>query len=103
MVEPRTASQVLAHLAKEGYKEDFRAHKTKISICYKDIELDPASLIVDKIYRFEGESNIGDEEIIFALRCPNTSIKGTYHVAFGPEMDPKDVKIVQKLRRETND
>jgi hypothetical protein len=99
MVEPQSVSQVLERLAREGYTEDFKAHKDSVRTIPKNIIIDPDDLIVDKIYRFEGETNLDDEEIIFALSCPKHALKGTYLVAFGPMMDPHDTTIVSRLER----
>src|SRR5690242_6587789 len=99
MVEPQTVSEVIARLEKDGYTEGFKSHKEVMRIFPKDIEIDPEDLIVDKIYRFEGETNLDDEEIIFALSCPKLNIKGTYVVAFGSKMDVMDTEMVHKLQR----
>ncbi|HXW52900.1 MAG TPA: phosphoribosylpyrophosphate synthetase [Myxococcota bacterium] len=100
MVEPQTVSEVLARLAKQGYTEDFKAHKNGLWAFPKNCELDPEQLVVDKFYRFEGETNLDDEELLFALSCPSKKIKGTYLVAFGPKMDPADAQMVQRLKHQ---
>jgi hypothetical protein len=99
MVEPQSVSQVLERLAREGYTEDFRAHKSSLRTIPKNIEISPEDVVVDKVYRFEGESDIDDEEIIFALSCPRLALKGTYLVAFGPMMDSFDADIVCRLQK----
>lgn len=99
MVEPQTVSEVLERLDREGYTEDFKAHKNCMLVLTGNIEIDPEDLVVDKIYRFEGETNLDDEEVIFALSSPRHAIKGTYLVAFGPMMDSLDAQIVQRLER----
>lgn len=99
MVEPQTLSQVLARLEKEGYTQDFKAGPLVMRAFPKGIEIDADSLTVDKIYRFEGETNLDDEEIIFALSCPKLGIKGTFIIAFGPKMDPIDADMVQRLQK----
>lgn len=99
MPEPQTVSQVMAKLEEEGYTQGFRAYGQLLHVFPKGIEVDPDDLVVDMIYRFEGESNLDDEEIIFALSCCKRDIKGTYLVAFGPKMDRRDNVIVQKLQK----
>lgn len=99
MVEPQTVSQLLERLARDGYTEDFRAHKDSMRTIPKNFIISPEELVVDKIYRFEGETDLDDEEIIFALSCPKYNLKGTYLVAFGPMMDPHDEAIVGRLKK----
>ena len=64
-----------------------------------DLIFDPLELVVDKIYRFEGETNIDDEAMLFALSCLRNNIKGTYVVAYGPSMSANDSEIVLKLEK----
>jgi hypothetical protein len=97
MVEPQTVSQVIEQLSKEGYTQDFKAHNQNLLVIPRNIEIEPEQIIVDKIYRFEGETDLSDEAIIFALSCPQHNVKGTYLVAFGPMMDSQDAEIVQRF------
>jgi hypothetical protein len=99
MVEPQTVSQTLARLEKEGYTEDFKATTSGLQASPKNVVIAPENLNVDKIYRFEGETNVDDEEIIFALSCPQHNIKGIFLVAFGPKMDPLDEDMVHRLQK----
>jgi hypothetical protein len=97
MMEPESVVEVLKRLAAQGYTEDFRTDKNGLKA--DNVTLDVDQVIVDKIYRFEGETNLDDEEIIFALSYPKLSIKGTLLVAFGPKMDALDAAIVQRLKK----
>lgn len=99
MVEPKGTAQVLKCLAKKGYTEDFKASKHGFKLFPSGIELKPEELLVDEIHRFEGITDLNDEEIIFALSCHQKSLKGTFLVAFGPMMDPIDATIVQRLKK----
>lgn len=99
MIEPETTSQALQRLADQGYTADFRTDKDGLKILPHNIIVNPDQIIVDKIYRFEGETDLDDEEIIFALSYPKLGLKGTFLVAFGPKMDPLDADIVQHLKK----
>lgn len=102
MREPQTMSQVLERLQRKGYVEDFKAYGQGMRVIPKNIMVDPESLIVEGIYRFEGETDLNEEAMIFALHCPKNNFKGTYVVAFGPMMDPVDIAIVQRLQKKFN-
>ena len=43
---------------------------------------------VERMYRFEGPSDPGDEMIVFALLDPATGVRGTLATAFGLAADP---------------
>jgi hypothetical protein len=99
MIEPESTSQVLKRLADQGYTEDFCTDKDGLKILPHNIVVDPDQIVVDKIYRFEGETDLDDEEIIFALSYPKLGLKGTFLVAFGPKMDTLDANIVLRLKK----
>ena len=44
---------------------------------------------VQRMFRFEGESDPGDEMVVFGLVDPGTGAKGTLASAFGPAADPE--------------
>jgi DNA-binding Lrp family transcriptional regulator len=102
MREAQTMSQVLERLHRLGYVEDFKAYGQGMRVIPKNVMVDPEKLVVDEIYRFEGETDLNEEAMIFALRCPLTKLMGTYVVAFGPMMDSLDVGIVQRLSKNFN-
>jgi hypothetical protein len=59
----------------------------------------PESLIIDEVARFEGMSDPGDQSAVFALRSIEDGVLGTYTVAFGPDMDVSDAKVVPRLQQ----
>lgn len=99
MKEAQTISQVLKNLYDLGYVLDFKAEKSGLRACEKNIILSPDNLIVDQIHRFEGETDLDEEAIIFAIRDPKNNLMGTYLVAFGSKMDPLDQAIVHRIWR----
>ena len=51
----------------EGYEEDFNLLDKKLKTEAEKKEFLKDEFIVDKVYRFEGPSNPGDEAIIYAI------------------------------------
>jgi hypothetical protein len=49
-------------------------------------ELDEA--VVERMYRFEGDSDPGDEMVVFGLLFPGRGVRGTLVSAFGLAADP---------------
>lgn len=104
MAEPETLSQVLARLEKAGFVQDFKADQNgSMRVFPEDTVVDPDDLTVDAVYRFEGESNLDDEEVIFALSCAKLNLKGTFITAFGPQMDSVDAHMVHHLQKKFHD
>lgn len=98
-MEPLTSSQILEKLEARGYELTFRAHEHGLIEPGQELIFIPEELRVDAIYRFEGESNVDDEEIIFALSSKKHDVKGIFHVAYGAHMDPADSDVVLRLQK----
>jgi hypothetical protein len=99
MREPITLSQVIQTLQKKGYVADFRAQGDELIILPGNIAVDPESLEVHEMHRFEGETDLDEEAIVFALYSASHQVKGTYLAAFGPKMSDEDSGVVQRLRK----
>jgi hypothetical protein len=80
-----------------GYRELFRADPEGLRASHDDRVFAPSSLQVDHRARIEYDSNPDEEMIVFALRDPETDIKGTFTTAYGPNIDPIDSEVVQSL------
>lgn len=71
-----TLSRTINGLKKEGYTLDFNLGNECI-ICHKsDTILSPDDFEIDKVYRFEGESNPDDESILYAISSKINGEKG---------------------------
>lgn len=90
-------SEALRRLGAAGYTESFRAEPDGLRAVESGCIHEPESLRIEEIVRFEGDSDPQDEAVVFALRCPEHSARGTYVVAYGPGMAPLDVQMVQRL------
>jgi hypothetical protein len=94
-----TLTEAIARLRAQGFLRDFSAvadGRLRCSEC--DAEFDPGALQIDEIVRFEGESDPGDESILFALSGP-CGHAGLYSTAYGPDAPPEDVAVVAALHR----
>lgn len=98
-----TLSQMIAALQADGYTGNWfatDAHLLRCSEC--DADHDPASVGIDHILRFEGQSDPDDEVILFAL-SDEGGRKGLYSSQYGPSMPAEDAAVIGKLRRRTGD
>jgi hypothetical protein len=80
-----------------GFREIFRADHEGLRASHDDRVFTPASLQVMARARIEGDSNPDEETLVFALRDPDTDLKGTFTIVFGPNIDPLDEEVVQSL------
>jgi len=71
-----TISEIINKLQKEGYTEDFNLRPGYIGTSGDHYKLLHDEFIIDKFYRFEGESNPDDEATVYAISSPKYNIKG---------------------------
>ena len=75
-----TVSEAINDLIKRGYKHDFNIHlEEECLVCNKTMtQLSPDDFEIDETYRFEGNTDPGDEMILFAISSKKHRIKGTF-------------------------
>ena len=96
---PDTVTEAIELLRAEGYTADYelvdgvlRAER-ELTTCAVDIAE------VERLYRFEGPSDPGDEMIVFGLHDPASGTRGTLAAAFGHSADPDLQEHLAGLRR----
>jgi hypothetical protein len=96
-----TVSEAINDLAKRGYTTDFKIHAEKeCLICNdSDLQLSPDEFEIDETYRFEGETDPGDEMIVFAISSKHHNMKGILVNGYGTYSDSATSKIVENLKK----
>ena len=99
---PATVTDALADPAAEGYTTDFSVASGGMLRCGRcDTLHDPAAAKVDRIARFEGDTDPGDEAIVFALTCTDCGAKGTLVSAYGPSVGVDEATVLTALTTRT--
>ena len=81
---PETVTDAVRLLVAEGYTVDFRLVDGALVWEGAQAPCPVAEADVQRMFRFEGESDPGDEMVVFGLVDPGTGAKGTLASAFGP-------------------
>jgi hypothetical protein len=89
--------EAVALLHADGYTGDFNIVGNRVPCPVCGADHSPAELIVDRFYRFEGDSDPGDEAIVLGLRYPGSDIKATLVSAFGHDADPATSEFLSRL------
>ena len=99
-----TVSEALNDLYKRGYTIDFSLLSESDCIyCHNGSRsLNADEFVIDEVHRFEGETDPGDEMVIFAISSTQENIKGTLLNAYGIYSDSDNSKIVEKLNYHEN-
>lgn len=93
-----TVTEVLQTLAARGYDTDFFLAGNRVRCGGCRGEISAAELTIDEVYRFEGQSDPGDEMIVVALECRQCGRRGTLVSAYGPDTSPEEAEILLALR-----
>lgn len=95
---PDTVTEAVALLRTEGYTTDYEL----IDGVLRSDAGCPTCVITDAIiehlYRFEGDSDPGDEMIVLGLHDPASDTRGTLATAFGHAADPTLAAHVRNQR-----
>ncbi|MCU1344162.1 MAG: hypothetical protein JWL70_428 [Acidimicrobiia bacterium] len=94
---PQSESEALTLLATEGYTTDFGLAGAGVA-CPVCGRVHPAErLVVEHTFRFEGDTDPGDESIVLGLRCPDCGALGVVVSAYGPDADPDLLAVLARL------
>ncbi|MEO7766100.1 MAG: phosphoribosylpyrophosphate synthetase [Ferruginibacter sp.] len=96
-----TVVAALAGLKTKGYTLDFNIAFDKITCNEKELCLNPDEFEITEVYRFEGDTNPDDEDIVYAIESKYGSIKGTMTSAYGVYADAVSNEMIQKLTMHT--
>ena len=96
-----TVSEAVNDLYKRGYVTDFKIHTEQECLVWNktSTQLSPDEFEIDETYRFEGETDPGDEMIVFAISSKKHNIKGVVINAYGVYSDSSTSKIVERLKK----
>jgi hypothetical protein len=93
MDAPDTVTEATRMLEAEGYDASVTLlddGRLRFSISGSVCEIDEA--VVERMYRFEGESDPGDEMVVFGVHQPAAGVRGTLVSAFGLAADPETMR-----------
>ncbi|MDW5289057.1 phosphoribosylpyrophosphate synthetase [Formosa sp. PL04] len=99
-----TVTEAMTDLKKLGYTIDFSILSDKeCLICHlTSTVLSPDDFEIDHFYRFEGDSDPGDEMIVYAISSNKDNLKGIVVNAYGIYADNASSAIVKKLNTHPN-
>ncbi len=93
-----TLSETINGLKKEGYTLDFNVQQEYI-VCHEiNANLSPDDFEIDKVYRFEGESNPDDQSILYAISSTKFDVRGVLVNGYGISADAATDALIVKLK-----
>jgi len=90
----KTAADAIKILKADGFTKDY-------NLIFKDKTPEdiPPIYRIKKVYRFEGESNPSDEEVVYAIEDQTNGQKGVFVDGYGIYTDPHSADILTELLR----
>lgn len=92
-----TLTEAINDLKKRGYERDFNLKENCIECSASGTRLSPDEFEITETYRFEGESDPGDESVLYAIASKD-GMNGILVNAFGPYADTMSDALIAKLR-----
>ncbi len=92
-----TLSEAVNDLIKRGYTHNFNIACDAIECSSIDLKLHPEDFEINEFYRFEGDSNPDDEEVVYAITSKD-GIKGILVNAYGAYSDEMSNELIGKLK-----
>jgi hypothetical protein len=93
-----TLSETINGLKNEGYTLDFNVRQKYVYCRVLNTKLSPDDFEIDKIYRFEGESNPDDQSILYAISSVKYNVKGILINGYGISSDDASDTLIAKLK-----
>ena len=88
MDAPDTVVDALSLLREQGYVVEFQLVDGHLVCDQVDRPCPSGDAVVERLFRFEGPSDPGDEMVVFGLLDPESGTRGVLASAFGPSADP---------------
>jgi hypothetical protein len=92
-----TVVEALEGLKGRGYTIDFNLAFDKL-VCSNNTHcLEPAAFEITEVYRFEGNTNPADEDVVYAIEAKNGSLRGVVTSAYGVYAESLSTEMLKKL------
>ncbi|MEP6594775.1 MAG: phosphoribosylpyrophosphate synthetase [Ginsengibacter sp.] len=92
-----TVTEAVSGLKAREYNIDFNLAFDQLTCHDDNIRLKPDEFEIVEVYRFEGESNPSDEDVVYAVESKDGKLKGVITSAFGLYADSISSDMIQKL------
>ena len=101
MITPSTVTEAVVYLRGEGYTDDIEAQVkpdgNALACARTGSAHTAAEAVVEHTFRFEGDSDPGDEAIVLGLSFPSAGIRGVLVSAYGPGADAATAEFLATL------
>ncbi|RXK61920.1 phosphoribosylpyrophosphate synthetase [Lacibacter luteus] len=91
-----TVTDAINGLRERGFTLDFNLQVNSLQCFNPDLNLTPHEFEIKEIYRFEGDTNPSDEEIVYAIESKDGH-KGVFVNGYGTSAEAVGGEMMKKL------
>ena len=91
-----TVTEAISDLKARGFTLDFNLQVNSLQCFNPDLNLTPQDFEITEIYRFEGDTNPSDEEIVYAIETKDGH-KGVFVNGYGTSAEAVGAEMMKKL------
>lgn len=92
-----TVTEALQWLNQQGFTENFNLDQNCIRYNNNSRSMSPDEFKIEYVFRFEGDTDPGDEDIVYGIISDSYNIKGVLTSAFGIYADTVSAEMIRKL------
>lgn len=92
-----TVTEALKDLKLRGFTVDFNIAFDKITCTDNKVCLNPNEFEIVEVYRFEGHTDPGDENVVYAIESKDGTTKGSMLSAYGMYAESISNEMIHKL------
>jgi hypothetical protein len=92
-----TVTEALNWLKEQEFTVDFNLSENCILFNNGKESLSPDEFTIDYLFRFEGDTDPGDEDVVYGITSETKNIKGVLISAFGMYADSISTEMIKKL------
>ncbi len=94
-----TMSEAVNDLQKRGYTYDFNLETEFVECKQNQCRLRADEFEIDEVHRFEGKTDPGDSNIVYAISSKLDDIKGVLVNGYGVYADSTSAELISKLNK----
>ena len=92
-----TVTEAINGLRSRGFERDFNIAFDKLICRETELCLNPDDFEIVEVYRFEGETNPSDEDVVYAVESKDGKTKGVITTAYGAYAEEISTDLLKKL------
>ncbi len=92
-----TILEAIQDLQAKGYNDTFSIEGKMLQSQESRRRFQPEEVVIDKVVRFEGETNPSDAAILYAISSTQHEVKGLLQQAYGAYSDPESADVIASI------